>query len=61
MADASDVFLAKAEANLASAESELANGRYDTVANRCYYACYQAAVAALDRAGIQPLGGRSGR
>lgn len=38
------------------AESELANGRYNACANRCYYACFQAAVAALLRAGIRPPG-----
>ena len=33
-------FLAKAEENLAAAESELAHGRYNSCANRSYYACF---------------------
>jgi len=49
-------FLAKAEENLASATSEFANGRYNACANRCYYACFQAAIAALSHAGIRPSG-----
>ena len=48
-----EVFLAKAEESLAAAESEFANRRYNTCANRCYYACFQAAVAALLRAGVR--------
>jgi uncharacterized protein (UPF0332 family) len=47
-------FIAKAAQSLATAESEFANGRYDSCANRAYYACFQAAVAALLRAGIRP-------
>ncbi len=50
------VFLAKARESLAGAESELANGRYNNCANRSYYACFQAAVCALSRAGIRPSG-----
>jgi uncharacterized protein (UPF0332 family) len=46
------IFLAKAEESLAGAESEFANSRYDNCANRCYYACFQAALAALFAAGI---------
>jgi uncharacterized protein (UPF0332 family) len=53
MIDPSTVFLDKAQASLAGAESEAANARYDNCANRLYYACFQAAVAALLRAGIQ--------
>src|SRR5205823_6359850 len=41
----------KALESLAGAESELANGRYNNAANRAYYACFQAAIAALQRAG----------
>jgi uncharacterized protein (UPF0332 family) len=51
------VFLNKAAESLACAESEYVNGRFNTCANRCYYACFQAAVAALDRHGIAPPGG----
>ena len=56
MALADDILLAKAEAALLGAESEFAAGRYDNFANRCYYACFQAAVCALSRAGIRPSG-----
>ncbi len=45
--DPDDVFLAKTEESLAGAESEFASGRYNNCANRCYYACFQAAVHAL--------------
>lgn len=47
-------FLIKAEENLASATSELVNGRHDACANRAYYACFQAAIVALVGAGIRP-------
>ncbi|HEX5497925.1 MAG TPA: HEPN domain-containing protein [Thermomicrobiales bacterium] len=50
------VFLAKASENLLAAESEFVNGRYNSCANRCYYACFQAAIAALLRDGIRPRG-----
>lgn len=50
----SALYLIKAEENLRAAESELANGRYNSSANRCYYACFQAAVAAILEAGIAP-------
>ena len=56
MNDASDVYLRKAEQSLAGANSEFANGRYDNAANRCYYACFQAANHALLAAGIRPRG-----
>ena len=48
MASAHDVeiYLAKALESLEGAESELANRRYNNCANRCYYASFQAAVAA---------------
>ncbi|MBA2519731.1 MAG: HEPN domain-containing protein [Chloroflexia bacterium] len=61
MALADDILLAKAEAALLGAESEFAAGRYDNVANRCYYACFQAAVAALEAVGIRPSGGPKAR
>jgi uncharacterized protein (UPF0332 family) len=50
------IYVAKAEESLRTAESEFANGRYNSCANRCYYACFQAAVVALLREGIQPRG-----
>jgi uncharacterized protein (UPF0332 family) len=51
-------FLAKAAESLAGAESEYDNKRYQNAANRAYYACYQAAVAALIASGIRPDGPR---
>ena len=48
--------MAKATESLLTAESEFANGRYNSCANRCYYACFQAAIAALLREGIRPRG-----
>ena len=50
------IYLAKAAESLQTAESEFANGRYNSCANRCYYACFQAAIAALLREGIRPRG-----
>lgn len=49
-------FLAKAAQNLAAAEADYAAGRYDACANRAYYCCFQAAVAALLVEGIRPAG-----
>lgn len=45
---------AKTHENLASAASELANGRYNACANRAYYCVFQAAIVALLAAGIRP-------
>ena len=50
------IYLAKAAESLLSAESEFVNGRYNSCANRCYYACFQAAIAALLGEGIRPSG-----
>ena len=47
-------YLEKAIESLAGAESEFANRRYNNCANRCYYAMFQAAVAALIAAGVRP-------
>lgn len=58
MSDLSDAFLAKAAESLAGAPSEFGNGRYNNVANRAYYAAFQAAIAALDLAGVRPSRGR---
>jgi uncharacterized protein (UPF0332 family) len=49
-----DIFLAKARESLAGAESEFVNSRFNNCGNRCYYACLQAARAALEKAGIKP-------
>lgn len=43
------IFAAKAQESLEGAASELANRRFNNCANRCYYACFQAAVTALLR------------
>lgn len=51
---ASEGYLTRAEESLAGAASELANGRPHNSANRSYYACFQAAIAALTRAGVRP-------
>lgn len=56
MIDEGQEFLVKAVESLAGAESEFANGRFANAANRCYYACLQAAIAALIQAGIRPSG-----
>src|ERR671931_1454909 len=50
------IYLAKAAESLRTAESEFANGRYNSCANRCYYACFQAAIAALLSEGIRARG-----
>jgi uncharacterized protein (UPF0332 family) len=52
--DRTTIFRAKAIESLAGAESEFVNGRFNNCANRCYYATFQAAIAALLRQGIQP-------
>ncbi|MEX0682998.1 MAG: HEPN domain-containing protein [Dehalococcoidia bacterium] len=50
-------YLAKARESLASAEADVVAGRYNSVANRAYYAAFQAAVAALIHCGIRPESG----
>ena len=54
MIDTSELFLARAAESLLGAESALANARFNNCANRSYYACFQAAIAALMRGGIRP-------
>jgi uncharacterized protein (UPF0332 family) len=49
-------FLLKAREALDGAQSEFANKRYDNAANRAYYACFHAAIAALLDAGVHPPG-----
>ena len=61
MPELDDVFLDKAIAALEGAESELRAGRFENVANRCYYACFQAAIAALEAEGVRPSSGAKGR
>lgn len=53
-----DAYMAKVEESLDSAESDFAAGRYNSCANRCYYACFQAALAGLLKANISPRGER---
>ena len=52
----SRLFLAKARESLASAEADLQAGRFNSAANRAYYATFQAAVAALMEEGVGPRG-----
>ncbi len=58
MTDAEDSagFLAKATESLASAEADYAADRYSSCANRCYYACFQAAIVGLLAGGLAPAG-----
>ena len=53
------LYLIKAEESLLGAESEFANGRYNNCANRCYYSTFQAAIHALQAAGVTLQSGRS--
>lgn len=52
MAELEPFYIEKAIESLLGAVSEHARGRYNNSANRCYYAAFQAAVHALERAGI---------
>ena len=49
-------FLDNARESLDGARLAHAGGRYNNAANRSYYACFQAAIAALLREGIRPRG-----
>jgi uncharacterized protein (UPF0332 family) len=53
-------FLDKAVQALESAENEYINHRYDNCANRCYYACFQAAIYALQQNGVRAGRGKWG-
>jgi uncharacterized protein (UPF0332 family) len=53
MGSEAQAWLTKSERSLAGAISEHANGRYDNSVNRCYYACFQAAIAALLRVQVR--------
>ena len=48
------IYLTKAMESLLTAETESINGRYNSCANCCYYACFQAAIAAILKEGIRP-------
>jgi uncharacterized protein (UPF0332 family) len=50
--DERDAFWRKARENLASAQSEYVNARYNACANRLYYAAFHAAIVALLDAGL---------
>lgn len=50
------VVLAKATESLAVAEEAFAAGHFNSCASRSYYACFQAAIAALIHEGIWPRG-----
>ena len=52
MSEATRDYLAKAHENLAGAESELPQGRYNSGARSAYFACCHAAIAALLQAGL---------
>lgn len=58
MADYHDIeaYLMKAEESLTSAENDLIDQRFNSCANRSYYACLQAAIAALLGEGMRPRG-----
>lgn len=58
MLDQAPVHLAKARESLEGAVSEYRGQRYNNCANRAYYACFQAAIAGLQREGIKARGGR---
>jgi uncharacterized protein (UPF0332 family) len=51
-------YLTKAAESLTSAQIDCAAARDNSGANRAYYACFQAAVAALLAAGIRPVSPR---
>src|ERR671929_1826041 len=54
------IYLTRAHESLIGAESEFLNERYNNSTNRAYYACFQAAIAALQQAGIEARGGEWG-
>ena len=56
MTPEAEAYLAKAHESLASAEADLAAGRFNSATNRAYYAAFQGAVAALIEQGVRPRG-----
>lgn len=52
------IYLAKATESLLTAQNEFNNGHYNSCANRCYYAAFQAAIAALLRRGVRTTSDR---
>ena len=53
-----DLYLRKALESLAGAQSEYTDARFNNCTNRAYYACFQAAIAALLWEGIRASGGQ---
>lgn len=58
MVEEARAYLTKAVESLASAQIDYEATRYNSCANRVYYACFQAAVAALLAVGIRPANPR---
>lgn len=56
MIDEKSDFLAKAQEALEGAQCAVENHRYNNAANRAYYACFLAAIAALIDAHVRPEG-----
>jgi hypothetical protein len=56
MIDPAGLYRDKARESLAGAESELDARRYNNAGKLAYFACFQAAVAALIRAGARRSG-----
>ena len=56
MTPEAEAFLRKARESLASAEADVRAGRFNSAANRTYYAAFQASVALLIENGIRPRG-----
>ena len=54
MIELNSVFLEKARENLAAAQSEFINSRYNTCASRAYYGCFLGAIFALAENGVRP-------
>lgn len=52
--DEGRIYIEKALESLASARADFAARRFNSCANRSYFACFQAAVAALVAASIRP-------
>jgi len=58
MSEAIQKYLLKLEESLASAKDDLAKKRFNSCANRAYYACYQAAVALSIKHNLTPTSGK---
>jgi len=52
--DEARIYIEKAIESLASARADFAAARFNSCANRSYFACFQAAVAALVAASVRP-------